>query len=101
MSAHVEVYLRALAELRAAKETALAAWNAMTREERVSAMEGERDAILALAEAEDARGRRLQAGWLRDDAARVQGRIDEATRLPCPACGQSRPQPTKPEETQR
>jgi hypothetical protein len=85
---HVEEYLQALMQLRDAKARGLAAWNALSKDELVRALEGERDQHLALAAESEKKGDRFMADWHRKDAASVQERIDKAKGAECPACGQ-------------
>lgn len=68
------------------KQAWLAVWEALSQEEKIRALELERDDLIAEAQQAEAAGDKYgPAYWNRRDAATLQKRIDEA-RTRCPKC---------------
>jgi len=84
-------YAQLMRDLRRAKDAGLAAWEALgTQQERISAMEAERDDLRAeAAQIEAAGGEHLwRASLRRRDAEAIQERISKARKPKRPTCGQ-------------
>ena len=84
-------YERRMRELRRVKDAGLAAWEALgTQQERILAMEAERDDLRAeAAQIEAAEGEHSwRASSRRRDAETIQEWINKARKPKCPTCGQ-------------